>query len=292
MAKMKLAYKGSFGGIANVGDIVTDASGVAWICTRATSSQPGTDETAWRQSIVRDSAWDELGPPGPPGESIKGDRGVPGRDGQSITGPPGEPGLRYRGEHSNRVEYIPGDVVFDSESGSSYVCVRENRARGVDNEKYFNPLALRGADGQDGQSLQGQRGRRGENAQTIVIENGNPPVAAIFDSNTARGDVLYVADTGHVDLAQANGEPQAIAVGIALASVASGMAGTYQTTGPVSNPAWNLTPGAVYYLSPSVAGGMTDTFPNSPGDYVCILGAALSETEFNLNIHWALVIGS
>ena len=154
-------------------------------------------------------------------------------------------------------------------------------------------MAARGEQGERGEAgFSGGRGRPGENAQTIVIENGNPPSIAVFDSNTARGDVLYVAETGHVDLAQANGEPQAIAVGIALASVASGMAGTYQTTGPVSNPAWNLTPGAVYYLSPSVAGGMTDTFPNSPGDYVCILGAALSETEFNLNIHWALVIGS
>lgn len=284
--------RGNPNGAYRKGDAVSvfvDGKTVTFIARRATTEAPGPGKPDyWIPSVTRDSVWESLdgkdGPPGPPGRDSTVP-GPPGRDGLSGSG------FTWKGEYRRTQTYKLNDVV--EHSGSSWVCVAESTSSvPSESNRSWSLMAQRGATGARGLDGVSQRGRPGRDAATVVIEGGSTPVAAIFDSNTARGDVLYVTTTGHVDLAQANGEPQAIAVGIALASVTSGLAGTYQTTGPVSNPAWNLTPGSVYYLSPSVAGGMTETFPNSPGDYVCILGAALSETEFNLNIHWALVIGS
>jgi hypothetical protein len=133
--------------------------------------------------------------------------------------------------------------------------------------------------------------------QDIFVPRGSPfqgvasvdipqPVAAVFDSDASIGDVVYVASDGHVDLGQANDGITATAVGMSLANVASGMAGTYQTTGVVTKSGWGLTPGAIYYLSPSAAGGMTTTYPDNSGEFVVILGNALNEDQLNLNIHY------
>jgi len=122
--------------------------------------------------------------------------------------------------------------------------------------------------------------------------SGSVTMEAIFDSNTSAGEVVYISGDGHVDLAQADAEPQALAVGIATQDVLAGETGEYIPVGPVSCDTWNLTPGVVYYLDPDVEGGMTSTFPNTVGNHVVILGAAATTTQLNLEIHWAIVIGS
>lgn len=283
--------RGNPNGQFRKGDAVSvfiDGKAVTFIARRATTEAPGPGKPdLWCASVTKDSVWESLdgkdGPPGPPGRD-----GAPGSKG--VDGLPGS-GFQWRGEYRRTQTYKLNDVV--EHSGSSWVCNKPTSSVPSEASRSWSLMAKRGATGARGQDgLSGGRGRPGADGATVVVESGSAPVAAIFDSITVRGDVLYVSSGGHVDLAQADGEPQALAVGIALESVSAGQAGAYRTNGVVSNPGWSLVPGAVYYLSPSVAGGMTDAFPNSVGDHVVILGAALSATELNLNIHWALVIGS
>ena len=47
----------------------------------------------------------------------------------------------------------------------------------------------------------------------------------------------------------------------------------------ITGQSGGLTPGATYYLAP-VAGMLTTTPPSSPGQSVCVVGRALSATEF------------
>ena len=129
--------------------------------------------------------------------------------------------------------------------------------------------------------------------------NGDLPILvhdnsgqAVFDSNADKGAVVYISSSGHVDLAQANGEPQALAIGLAAADVADGATGRYVTSGPFTNEAWNLTPGAVYYLDPSTPGVLTSTFPDAMGNRVCIVGAAITSIQINIDIHWVGEIGT
>jgi hypothetical protein len=77
-------------------------------------------------------------------------------------------------------------------------------------------------------------------------------------------------------------------VGIATQDVAAGQVGEYVSVGPVSCASWSLTPGSVYYLSPSVAGSLTTVYPDNSGEFVVILGAATTPTQLNLQIHWML----
>lgn len=132
----------------------------------------------------------------------------------------------------------------------------------------------------DGLALAGQLGGGGSGG-TVTME-------AIFDSNTAAGEVVYISGDGHVDLAQANSGLTTTAVGIATQDVSAGGTGEYIPVGPVSCDTWTLAPGTVYYLDPNVPGGMTATYPDNFGEFVIILGAAATSKQLNLEIHWML----
>jgi hypothetical protein len=229
--------------------------------------------------------------------------GRPGTDGRD--GADGEPGMKWTGIFSRRTTYKPGDVVgFEK---SSYVCIQETHSREPDRHPaHWQPVAK-----------QGERGPAGKN-ETTYIKQGSPRLVsamaeieelkqqlingggggtvkmqAIFDSNTTAGAVVYVSGDGHVDLAQANpgNIDGATAVGIATADVLAGQTGDYIPVGPITVDTWNLTPGTVYYLSPDVPGGMTTTYPDNPGEFVIILGAAATSTQLNINIHYMVEQG-
>jgi hypothetical protein len=113
--------------------------------------------------------------------------------------------------------------------------------------------------------------------------------SAIFDSSAALGAVVYSSADGHVDLAQAHADPQARAIGLATAAVVSGQVGEY-LTGGVLDGLTGLTPGTVYFLDPATPGGLTVTCPTGNGQYVIVLGLAISPTQLAVNIHWAMVL--
>ena len=286
MARTKLRL-GSFGGTSRVGDIVRH-DGTDYVCKRATSLPP-PDAEYWQPVAIHDPAFDVEGPQGRDGRD-----GIDGRDGRDgASGRDGEPGqsIEWLGNWKRRHTYEKNQAV--SHEGSSWLCLQETRTEPTETNRKWSLMAARGEQGERGEAgFSGGRGRPGADGQTVVIEN-QPQIAATFDSNTARGSVVRVSGAGHVDLAIANAtDADALAVGLAIETVASGESGHYVNSGTVSNPSWNWTPGAALYLSPTSAGEMTETFPNEIGNRVVICGTALSPTEIAVGIHWGLVIES
>lgn len=125
------------------------------------------------------------------------------------------------------------------------------------------------------------------------------PVSAIFDANTQSGMAVYVSGDGHVDLAQADASATTLPiVGLAYENVLADGEGTYQTFGQLTLEDWTdvigsqfLNPGSVYFLSDTDAGHLTTSEPEDVGDYVVIVGTALTQTTFNIEIHRAYQVG-
>lgn len=248
----------------------------AWTCVRATNDQPSESSPDWRPSVVRDSAWDEPGPPGPPGTD--GTNGANGQDGRA--GDDGR-GWTYTGEWSSSRQYNEGDVA--TADGSSFVCLKDHKDREPPNRRFWGVVATAGRDGVDGRDGFG-KGVKGDRGDTV-------DTSATADSQMTIGDVIYASGNGHVDLAVASpavGDERAKAFAFGIVTSVKGSTVKYRTTGVVENPNWSLTPQEVYYLSPTVPGGMTSTYPSESGQFVVILGVATSPTQLALNIHWML----
>lgn len=270
------------GGSAKRGEMVS-AFGKAYIAKRDTDSSPPGDD--WQPAVIETEAFAFAGPPGRDGTA-----GRDGRDGRDGVGKDGE-GFTPRGEWKRFNTYERGDVV--SHEGSSYVAKAESTRR----EPPASEWQLLAAAGERG--LRGERGEQGgagQRGRSVLVETdafGTQTAKAFFDSAAVRGSVVRVSANNHVDLALAHGSDElALAVGLAVAATEQNGFGNYVTGGPFTNESWNLTPGATYYLSPTNPGEITDVWPNTIGDYVCILGMALTPTTLNLQIHWALYVGS
>ena len=122
---------------------------------------------------------------------------------------------------------------------------------------------------------------------------GSPddPLEGIYDSTAASGMVLYVPSNGHVDLAQADALSTTRAVGLAFEAVVATNTGEYITEGQITRVDWTavtgtstLVPGAYYYLSPTTAGGLTTTAPTTSGQYVVVVGRALTTGTLDVEI--------
>ena len=106
---------------------------------------------------------------------------------------------------------------------------------------------------------------------------------SIFDEATADqtlsvADIVFKAATGDIDLAKANATSTHVAIGVVTVAAALGETAEFQTHGIVGGFS-GLTIGAVYYLSAATAGEITSTAPSTGGQYVVILGKAVSATE-------------
>ncbi len=107
------------------------------------------------------------------------------------------------------------------------------------------------------------------------------PIAAIFDSPSLKGFAVYVPSNGHADNARADDFATSGVVGICAGDVEAGSAGVLQTEGQITRDDWtavagvaSLTPGVVYYLSPTTAGQITSTAPTAAGQSVVVIGRA------------------
>lgn len=130
--------------------------------------------------------------------------------------------------------------------------------------------------------------------QAVTVAGGHleapglEPVTATFQSLTLVGMALYVPSDGSVDLASASSNPNV--VGLAKVDAAPGI-GEYITEGQITRSNWSavagtatLSPGAYYYLSPSVAGQITSVAPTTPGQSVVVVGRALTQTTLDVEI--------
>lgn len=121
---------------------------------------------------------------------------------------------------------------------------------------------------------------------TITATNGEATAITI-------GKVVYISAGDTVKLANANAVGTKNAVGLVFdTSVNSSAAGSVAVAGSITatTAQWDsvtgqsggLTAGAKYYLSNTIAGGLTTTAPVT--GYVASIGYALSTTKFVLNI--------
>jgi hypothetical protein len=104
--------------------------------------------------------------------------------------------------------------------------------------------------------------------ENIVIQSG------IADSAITARDVLYAPTSGHIALARADALATSKVIGIAVEDISSSATGLYAVVGAVTSTGWGLTTNAIYYLSPTVAGGITSTAPTTIGQYVVPVGKA------------------
>ena len=118
-----------------------------------------------------------------------------------------------------------------------------------------------------------------------------PPnvVTASYGEGIVRGHVVYAVDGG---VAKARANTFATSVPIGLADGEGGVI----TAGPITLDDWtavagtlSLEPGKVYFLSVDNAGMITLSTSEVSGTYVVIMGVAVNENTFKIDIHRALV---
>lgn len=121
--------------------------------------------------------------------------------------------------------------------------------------------------------------------------SGPTEIEATFDSDTKKGMVVYITGVGHAELAKADSQTTALAIGLAYEDVAAAATGKYLTEGQVEKTDWadvtgsaTLTPGAIYFLSKDTAGFLTTTAPSTAGESVTRVGLALSTTTLDVEI--------
>jgi hypothetical protein len=120
----------------------------------------------------------------------------------------------------------------------------------------------------------------------IQAQQGNPlGGTAEADSAILAGQPVYVLASGHIDLALADAMPQAGVAGLATAAAAATFAASY-ALGPLGLADWSavagtqyLVPGAIYYLSTTVAGTITTIAPAA--GYLVVIGRALSPSQLH-----------
>ena len=106
---------------------------------------------------------------------------------------------------------------------------------------------------------------------------GNDSKSMTTGEALSAGNLVYISGTGTVLKADANAVAKA-ALGYVTASAASGAAVTVFFEGTISGLT-GLTPGAAYFLSDTITGGVTLTIPTAAGDIVQVVGYAVSATE-------------
>lgn len=112
---------------------------------------------------------------------------------------------------------------------------------------------------------------------------------AIADSTMVAGTVIYVKSNGHIDRALADALPESSAMGLLYTDVSEGHTGYYITEGRITKTDWTaitgtamLTPGAMYFVSPTVAGGLTTNAPTA--GYVVHAARATSSQTIDIEV--------
>lgn len=120
--------------------------------------------------------------------------------------------------------------------------------------------------------------------------------SAEADSPITAGQVLYLKQSGHLDLASAAAIGTARACGLAITSGAAATAIDYSTDGVIELPDWtaitgtaSLSPGQIYFLD-TQPGMLTLLAPTLDGQVVVNVGIALSSTTLSIEIQTPIAL--
>jgi hypothetical protein len=126
----------------------------------------------------------------------------------------------------------------------------------------------------------------------IVIEG-----TAETDDSVLAGQVLTLKNTGHVGLAKADNMATANVCGLAEINISATLPCTFVIDGNVVLADWtnvvgtpNLVVGATYYVSNITAGHLTTIAPTIVGQYVIIVGQAITNLVLAVEISQRILL--
>ena len=119
--------------------------------------------------------------------------------------------------------------------------------------------------------------------QNVLTSDANEDITA--------GMAVYMNVSGDFCLAKADSTSTSSVIGLAVSDVSSGNSASVISSGSMVLDDWTdvvggaeLTPGVIYYLSPTTAGLLTSTRPTGSGEVVAPVGIAESETVLVIRI--------
>lgn len=125
-----------------------------------------------------------------------------------------------------------------------------------------------------------------QTAANVAAGSGSVRQAGTFGGTITAGMPIYrdAGDSNKLKAARANATGTASVVGISLNGGANGQPGNYQSSGQINLGA-TLAVGETYCVSDAVAGQIVPIGDLGSGDYVTILGVAISTSLLQLDIH-------
>lgn len=97
------------------------------------------------------------------------------------------------------------------------------------------------------------------------------------------GDAVYVSSSNTASQAQADNSNTAYAIGVVTAKSAPTVC-EVTLAGRAEAAAYVLTPGTRYYLSESTPGALTSTIPTGSGEYIALVGTAITANALVLQV--------
>lgn len=112
------------------------------------------------------------------------------------------------------------------------------------------------------------------------------PFSGIAGASITAGDAVYIdgTDSNKIKLADPTDAATDAAVGIAVSNATTGSTVLYAKSGAVVDIGGTVAVGGVYVCSGASAGGIAPEADLTSGDYVTILGVAITATNIKLNV--------
>jgi hypothetical protein len=128
--------------------------------------------------------------------------------------------------------------------------------------------------------------------QNMSVSVEHPSLAqSICDIGLIVGQFVYIDGTGEFNAGLADDISTSDVVGVIVDVDSAGSPCIVKATGGL--PAYfSLTPGAIYYLSETVPGGLQTTVPTTPGNVIKRVGTAINETTLMIDLTQRLIIRS
>ena len=128
-------------------------------------------------------------------------------------------------------------------------------------------------------------------------DEGGNTMEGVYDDTSLIGQPVYIKLGGTIGLAKADSLTTAIAAGLTVAPVSSGLTGRYSTDGSIRQTDWTnvtgttkLIVGRRYYLDDANAGRLTITAPTADSSLVVPIGYANDEDTLTIEIQTPVLL--